>query len=88
MFENGRDQNSGVIKMNNVDGNTEAAQNECMKLCLQRKDATGCEVIWNQGNRGCYIHTQHVAKGNNAGNHYCWIFSKCKGEHLDTTHLT
>jgi len=34
-------------------------------------------VIWNQGNRGCYAHTQPIARGNGAGNHACWVFSKC-----------
>merc|ERR1719412_3176299 len=31
---NGHDQNSGVIKVNSVDGNTEDAQDVCMEACL------------------------------------------------------
>ena len=79
VLSNGRDQNSGVIKLDNVNGNTAHQQAKCLKKCLARKGATGCEEIWNQGNRGCYVHTQTVAKGNNAARHACWIFSKCKG---------
>jgi len=80
VLPNGGDQNSGVIKLNNVDGNTAQAQETCLNLCRQRQDATGCEVIWDQGNRGCYIHTQTVARGNGVDRHMCWIFSKCAGE--------
>lgn len=28
----------------------------------------------NQGNRGCYIHTNSVQLGNLADKHYCWVF--------------
>ena len=73
----GSDQNSGVFKINDNDGNTESAQNECLNHCHGRSDATACEVIWNQSNRGCYIHTRSVARGNNANNHFCWVLSRC-----------
>ena len=56
----GHDQNHRVIKVNNHDGDTEQRQKECLQACLQKVGATGCEVIWHQGNRGCYIHTQEV----------------------------
>ena len=79
VLPNGGDQNSGVIKLNNVDGNTAQAQATCLNLCRQRAGATGCEVIWHQGNRGCYVHTQTVARGNGVSRHMCWIFSKCAG---------
>ena len=75
---NGHDQNSGVIKKNSLDGNTLQRQEECLKLCLAHPGATGCEVIWNQGNRGCYVHTKPVARGNGVNKHYCWILSKCR----------
>ena len=71
---NGGDQNSGVIKLSSVDGDTEQARATCLKLCRQHKGATGCEVIWNHG---CFVHTQAVAKGNGVKDHMCWIFSKC-----------
>jgi hypothetical protein len=84
---NGGDQNSGVHKINSVDGNSASAQTACYMACKKRKDATGCEVIWHQGNRGCYVHTQSVARGNSAGKHYCWVFSKCKGSKKKTIRL-
>merc|ERR1711998_417649 len=68
------DQNSGVVKVNSNDGNSDSAQLACLEACRARSDATGCEVIWSQGNRGCYIHTQTVQVGNLVGNHYCWVF--------------
>jgi len=71
--QDGRDQNSGVIKLNDLDGNTVRRQEDCLKLCLARPGVTGCEVIWNQGNRGCYAHTQPVSRGNNVDRHKCWI---------------
>jgi len=77
---NGRDQNSGVIKVSSVNGNTKEAQKKCLAACRARKGATGCEVIWDQGNRGCYIHTKPVARGNKRPRHMCWVFSKCKGK--------
>ena len=66
--------------MNDIDGNTEEAQATCLELCKKRADATGCEVIWHQGNRGCYVHTKTVARGNGVGKHMCWVFSKCKAD--------
>ena len=57
---------------------TASAQRECLKHCQFFQFATGCEVIWNQGNRGCYAHTKEVARGNGHDNHFCWVFSKCK----------
>ena len=76
VLANGADQNSGVKKLNSVDGNTIKAQEECMKLCKTVDDATGCEVIWDQVNRGCYAHTQDISHGNNVDRHFCWVFSK------------
>ena len=73
---NGHDQNSGVIKLNNLDGNTAERQAKCLLLCLAYEGATGCEEIWNQGNRGCYVHTKAVARGNGRRNQACWIFPK------------
>ena len=77
VLSNGEDQNSGVVKINNVDGNTKEAQAICLAKCKQHEAATGCEVIWDQGNRGCYVHTQSIARGNAVERHQCWVFSKC-----------
>jgi len=70
----GKDQNTGVVKVNAIDGNTGTAQSECLQACQAKKGATGCEVIWSQSNRGCYIHTQPIAKGNGVNRHSCWVF--------------
>ena len=75
---NGGDQNIGVHKLNNVQGNTEQAQATCLDLCRKYAGATGCEVIWNSRSRGCYVHTQTVARGNGNKRHMCWVFSNCK----------
>merc|ERR1712003_389092 len=40
---------------------------------------TGCELIWNQGNQGCYLHTREIARGNGVGNHYCWVHDFAPG---------
>ena len=74
---NGGDQNSGVKKLNALDGNTPERQQTCLDLCKGENGATGCEVIWDQGNRGCYVHTQEIARGNGVDRHECWVFSKC-----------
>ena len=74
---NGEDQNSGVVKLNSLDGNTKHAQASCLAKCKQQEGATGCEVIWDQHNRGCYVHTKSIARGNGMAKHKCWVFSKC-----------
>merc|ERR1711879_801241 len=56
------------------------AQVACMKACRARPGATGCEVIWDQGNRGCYIHTQRITEGNGVGRHLCSIFKRRRVE--------
>ena len=86
--QSGADQNSGVIKFNSLDGSTVQRQQECLKSCLAHPGATGCEVIWDQYNRGCYVHTGHVARGNDAGRHYCWVFSNCRGMLYDLSALS
>lgn len=74
VLPSGGDQNSGVIKVNSEDGNTDDAQKTCLKACIEYEGSTGCEVIWDQGNRGCYIHTAEVSHGNGVDRHLCWIF--------------
>lgn len=54
---NGQDQNSGVIKLMSGDHNSDAKKLECLKACAEQPNFTGCEVIWDQDNRGCYAHT-------------------------------
>jgi len=76
----GSDQNSGVKRINRVNGNTDQAEGVCLTRCLSTEGATGCEVIWDQGNRGCYVHKRAVARGNGVDRHSCWIFSKCASQ--------
>merc|ERR1711865_1049474 len=56
-LSNGRDQNSGVTKLDgsNYEGNTKEAQ------CLA------------QGNAGCYVHTEHVNFANSVARHKCLL---------------
>ena len=75
---NGTDQNSGVKKLNALDGDTPEIQQQCLELCFAENGATGCEVIWSQNDRGCYVHTEEIARGNDVDKHECWIFSKCE----------
>ena len=78
--QDGRDQNSRVKKLNSFDGKAIERQEQCLELCKKEFGATGCEVIWGQGNRGCYVHKAEIARGNGGDRHYCWVFSKCKDE--------
>ena len=80
MRANGGDQNSGVVKINSLDGNTLDRQEKCLDQCRSVTGVTGCEVIWAQDNRGCYAHTEEVVSGNSADKHFCWVFSKCDKE--------
>jgi len=79
----GGDQNSGVIKLTSGDVVTSSQRASCLQRCMNYglvygKVVTGCEGIYSQSNRGCYVHTAEVSHGNRVSRHYCWIFSKCK----------
>uniref|UniRef100_A0A7M6DLQ9 Uncharacterized protein n=1 Tax=Clytia hemisphaerica TaxID=252671 RepID=A0A7M6DLQ9_9CNID len=77
--QNGADQNSGVIQLDALGGNSEERHQECLEKCLAYPGkTTGCELIWTQFNQGCYVHTQFVDRGNGLNFHNCWVFSKCK----------
>jgi len=73
----GSDQNSGVVKVWGGDfGPSDEKKMECLDKCIAAsavRKVTGCEAIWGQGNRGCYIHTREVARGNNVDRHSCWV---------------
>jgi len=66
----------GVKKINSINGNTEEAQRECLQTCLDHEGATGCQVIWDQENRGCYIMTGIIDHGNGSDLHLCWLFNE------------
>ena len=70
---NGRDQNSGVYKLRGGNYNSRSKQKECLARCRAVNGYTGCEMIWSQGNRGCYVHTRQVTRGNGVGRHSCYI---------------
>ena len=76
--ENITDRNLGVYQFHGLDGNTLEMQEQCLKLCRSHPGATGCEVIWNEGNRGCYAHTKKISRGSGSDHHFCWVFSKCE----------
>jgi len=69
----GQDQNSGVYKLESGDFDGPELQAYCLQKCAEFPNHTGCEAIWDQGNRGCYVHTEEVTRGNGVGNHACWI---------------
>merc|ERR1712028_44333 len=73
-MSNANDQNSGVTTLDGGDyeGNTREAQ--CLAQCKEHSaDWTGCEMIWDQSNRGCYVHTEHVNYANNVDKHKCLL---------------
>jgi len=72
----GVDQNSGVYKVESGDFETPALQTRCLQMCAAYPGHTGCEAIWNDDNRGCYVHTQKVDRGNGVANHACWVITE------------
>ena len=53
------DQNDDAIKLDSIDGQTNATKKKCLRKCMKYQDqtnktVTGCEVIWSQIDRGCY----------------------------------
>ena len=72
---NNQDENSGVVRIRQGDFKTDAKKRECVQLCREYSAATvyGCETIWDQSNRGCYVHTSGEAlHGNKVQRHSCW----------------
>ena len=83
--DNGQAQNSGKIELTDGNGAAPATQDECLELCKNHQNATGCEVLGinrNIGgiggsNRRCYVHTNNVTSGNGENGQYCWVFANC-----------
>ena len=72
---NGGDENAGVVKLASGDFQTEEQVKQCWAKCAAYPGVTGCETIWNQGNRGCYVHTSNaIVRGNGVKNHYCALY--------------
>ena len=81
MRTNGVDQNSWVKKLDSLDGNSSERRHSCFEKCNYESGATGCELIWNNKDHGCYVHTStYVARGSGTANHTCWVFGKCNGK--------
>ena len=73
-LSNGNDQNSGVIKLDAANGGSSVREAQCLADCKEHSaDWTGCEVIWDQGNQGCYVHTEHVNSANSVDRHKCLL---------------
>ena len=83
--ENCQINTSDVIPLDNKDEeNTLERQIECLNLCKSTDGATGCEVVWGPGKKGCYVHKKSVTQvkasctnGEKDGCS-CWIFDKCR----------
>ena len=80
------DQNSGVVRLWDKDRvMTPLVKDDCLRQCGDYLGATGCEIRYSElGNMalGCDVHTAEIARGNNAAEHDCWVFSKCTGNYL------
>ena len=75
----GKDVSKGVLKIKNVANEySRYVENDCLHSCLSYTKAkvTGCEYIWKQSNRGCYIHTLSIVKGNGLANHKCTFIAQ------------
>merc|ERR1712216_105103 len=76
-LNNGGDQNAGVVKLDGGDYEGAAKEAECLAKCkdysVDGNHWTGCETIFNQGNRGCYVHTQPMNSANGLSNHGCLL---------------
>ena len=72
-----RDVNDGVVLLGHLSGGDDVQRTQCLGLCfVSHLSITGCELIVNQWNAGCYAHTStRVAQANGAANHWCWLNS-------------
>jgi len=71
---NNSDQNDGVQKLVGGDYNDVGdLHKQCLEMCAGVKGVTGCEMIWDQNNRGCYAHTANIdGGGNGVHRHSCY----------------
>jgi len=72
---NGSDQNSGVKKLHTMDYYDKGdLHKQCLEMCAAVVGVTGCEMIWDQNNRGCYAHTDNIDGGGNGKvRHSCYV---------------
>ena len=64
-MEGGGDENSGVTKLESGDFETAEEKAACLEKCTvfaetATEPVTGCETIFDQSNRGCYVHQVRV----------------------------
>jgi len=67
------DQDQGVVKLDGGDYKGSDKEAQCLAKCQAYGIWTGCEVIWDQDNRGCYVHTQPVNWANLKNRHGCLL---------------
>jgi len=75
----------------------------CLRICYQgairskldpastsHSNVTGCEIIWNQPNKGCYVHQSlEITQGNGEPRHLCWIADlDALSEHVNRLNAT
>lgn len=98
LFSDNEDQNTGVVKLEGGDfwddpGSSQhnsGKVEKCLQMCAcydseSGTGITGCEMIWNEGNSGCYVHTKPIARGNNRERHSCYVIEEFPHEvALDT----
>jgi hypothetical protein len=71
----GQDENSGVVKLDGGNYKSDEKVQQCWDRCASYPGVTGCETIWDQGNRGCYVHTSTaIMRGNGVARHYCALY--------------
>ena len=72
----GRDENDLVTKLYGGNVQTDDEVQACWEKCAAVSGVTGCEAIWNQGNRGCYVHkSTAIIRGNGVNQHYCALYN-------------
>ena len=71
----------GMKTLDRLDVHTSNREDDCLRKCSYVAGVTGCELIWNSKDAGCYAHTAiYITQGNGEGGHACWVFSKCRGK--------
>ena len=71
---NNKDVNSGVTMLGQLSGDVVSQQSACQEMCAGTAGITGCELIMNRANAGCYAHTSStITHANGVQNHWCWL---------------
>jgi len=71
-----QDENSGVTKLYSGNVKTLDQVKACWAECAKHQGVTACEAIWDQGNKGCYVHeSTEIIRGNGVQRHYCALWN-------------